>query len=66
MIALASVVGVEVGKSHNGKRTFGVPVVKVRFADADGERVFGVQVGRSDEAEAWAQAIRDALPAASS
>ncbi len=57
-IALASVVGVEAGKSHNGKRTFGYPVVKVRFAGADGERVFGVIVGRSEEADAWVEAIR--------
>jgi len=57
-IPLASVVGVEAGKSHNGKRSFGFPVVKVRFAGPDGERVFGVLVGRSEEADAWVEAIR--------
>ena len=61
VIALASVVGVEAGKSHNGKRTFGYPVVKVRFADADGERVFGVLVGRAKEADAWVEAITRAI-----
>ena len=57
-IPLTSVVSVEAGKSHNGKRSFGFPVVKVRFAGADGERVFGVLVGRSEEADAWVEAIR--------
>lgn len=60
VIPLASVTHVEVGKGHNGKRALGFPVLKVRIADAEGERVFGVLVGRDDEAEAWAQAIRDA------
>jgi len=49
------------GKSHNGKRSFGFPVVKVRFAGAEGERVFGVLVGRSEKADDWVDAIRAAV-----
>ena len=59
-IPLASVIGVERGRSHNGKWS-GVPVVKVRFADAAGERIFGVIVGRRKEADAWVQTIRAAM-----
>ncbi len=56
VIPLASVIGVELGRSHNGKWT-GLRVLKVRLADADGERIFGVLVGRRKEADAWVQAI---------
>ncbi len=62
VIALDAIVSVERGKSHNGKRTFGFPPVKVRFVDDEGERIFGVLVGRGDEADAWVEAIRAALP----
>ncbi len=36
-------------------------MVKVRFADADGERIFGVLVGRRKTADAWVEAIRAAM-----
>jgi len=63
VIALDSVSGVEVGKSHNGKWVGFHPVVKVRFAGPDGERILGVLVGGKKEASAWAEAIRGAIAA---
>ena len=63
VIALDCVVSVERGKSHNGKRTFGYPPVKVRFTDTEGERIFGVLVGRSADADAWVEAILAAVAA---
>jgi hypothetical protein len=60
VIPLASVVSVEARTGHNGKWTFGCPAVKVRFRDGEEERVFGVLVGRSKEADAWVEAIREA------
>jgi hypothetical protein len=61
VIALASVVSVEARTGHNGKWTLGYPAVKVRFADDEGERVFGVLVGRRKAAEEWVEAIRQAV-----
>ncbi len=59
VIPLASVIGVELGRGHNGKWS-GVPVLKVRFADGEGERIFGVLVGRRKTAAEWVEAISGA------
>lgn len=66
VVPLADVVGVEIGKGHNGKRVWRYPALKVGFkarGDApEGElQIIGLMVGRQDEAERWAGLVSAAV-----
>jgi len=61
VIPLEAVLGVSIGPSHNGKRAFFYPVVKVAFREEGAGRVIGLIFGRKREALRWAELIQGAV-----
>jgi hypothetical protein len=55
-----------IAKSHNRKWMWRRPVLQVAFSEGDETRIFGVSVGRREQAEPWKAAIDRLVPSVAS